>query len=182
MKTLFSKNRGGGVVFNRWGYSPHNTPKKSHAGLVPEAFSNSLLNCVILVTNNSNGWATARDCRILHNGFAKLRVLEWKLVENKGRFFVLDFVWFVLTAQEELEALLWVCLTPIYVFFIYFFESIFSWFFFSPKKKGFTFFLSHISCPFNWKSLYYRWEPKNLWEKSSTFFFSEKKIRKLCLS
>ena len=58
------------------------------------------------------------------NGFAKLRVLEWKLVENKGRFFVPDFVWFVLTAQEELEALLWICFTPDYMLLI-FFEKIF---------------------------------------------------------
>ena len=31
----------------------------------------------------------------------------------------MDFVWFVLTAQKELEALLGICFTPTYVFLIF---------------------------------------------------------------
>ena len=51
-----------------------------------------------------------------------IREAEGTRMEISGKerdIFIQDFVWFVLTAQEELEALLWICFTPICVFLIF---------------------------------------------------------------
>ena len=41
-------------------------------------------------------------------------------ISTKKTFFcTTDFMWFVLTAQKELEALLWICFTPAYDFLMF---------------------------------------------------------------
>ena len=87
----------------------------------------------------------------------------------------MDFVWFVLTAQKELEALLWICFTPIHVFSVFYRKNIFRTFFIENFSIGFL--KSFMSCPFNWKSLLGE-NPKYMRENNPIEKFSIKKNQK----
>ena len=90
---------------------------------------------------------------------------------KKGNFCTTNFVWFVLTTQKELEALLWICFTPRYIF-LKFRIKIFSRFF-HPKivwsKKIVDFFLGILG---NFKS---RFSKK--FNFFSAFFFRSNNFR-----
>ena len=69
-----------------------------------------------------------------------------QLVQKKRFFCTTDFVWFVLTAQKELEAPLWICFTPAYEFLIVKKKICFLMFFIENKsvEKKLMFFHVHL--------------------------------------
>ena len=94
----------------------------------------------------------------------------------------MDFAWFVLTAQEELEALLWICFTPRYIFLIFkkkYFSRFFHRFFFRSIKKSLYKFRT-FSTILTWNFTKFR-EAKIddcFGSKKSENFFDEKSISK----
>ena len=114
---------------------------------------------------------------LVHKGFTKLGAQRpdiCQLVKKKGFFCTTDFVWFVLTAQKELEALLWICFTPVYEFLIFLRKNMYLDFFhrknFDRKK------ISHILGSHLGSHLYRDFQV-NGHEKNVRFFSIEKKNR-----